>query len=77
MGGGAPDRGMVLYTLGSRIVPAAELALLSSIEVVLAPIWVWLFLNETADATRFWGAPSSSSPCSGTASRARDARRGP
>ena len=40
--------GLVLYTLGSRTVPAAELALLSLAEVVLGPIWVWLFLGETA-----------------------------
>jgi len=40
--------GMVLYTFGSRVVPGAELALLAMTEVVLGPIWVWLFLNETA-----------------------------
>ena len=47
--------GMVLYTLGSRVVPAAELALLSNIEVMLAPLWVWLFLNETASTATFVG----------------------
>ena len=40
--------GMVLYTMGSRAVPAAELALLSMTEVVLAPIWVWMAFGETA-----------------------------
>lgn len=40
--------GLVLYTLGSRAVPAGELALLSMTEVVLAPIWVWLAFGETA-----------------------------
>lgn len=40
--------GMVLYTLGSRVLPAAELTLLSLIEVMLAPIWVWLALGEVA-----------------------------
>ncbi|HSF94827.1 MAG TPA: DMT family transporter [Thermohalobaculum sp.] len=39
--------GLVLYTLGSRTVPAAELALLSMSEVLLGPFWVWLFLGET------------------------------
>ncbi len=39
--------GLVLYTLGSKVVPSAELALLSMTEVVLGPLWVWLFLNET------------------------------
>ncbi len=40
--------GLVLYTIGSKTVPAAELTLLSLAEVVLAPFWVWLFLGETA-----------------------------
>ena len=39
--------GLVLFTLGSRSLPAAELALLSLAEVVLGPVWVWLFLGET------------------------------
>jgi len=38
--------GLVLYTIGSRTVPAAELTLLSLAEVVLGPFWVWLFLGE-------------------------------
>lgn len=38
--------GMVLFTLGSRHVPAAELTLLSLTEVVLGPIWVWLWIGE-------------------------------
>lgn len=40
--------GLVLYTIGSKTVPSAELALLSMAEVVLGPLWVWLFLGETA-----------------------------
>ena len=40
--------GLVLYTLGSKAVPAAELTLLSMAEVLLGPMWVWLFLGETA-----------------------------
>lgn len=40
--------GLILYTLGSRSLPAAELALLSLAEVLLAPVWVWLLLGETA-----------------------------
>lgn len=49
--------GMVAYTIGSRALPAAELALLSLVEVMLAPVWVWLFLSETAGlATLIGGA---------------------
>lgn len=40
--------GMILYTLGVRVVPAAEASLLGLTEVLLAPIWVWLVLGETA-----------------------------
>ena len=38
--------GLILYTIGSRQVPAGELALLSMTEVVLGPIWVWLGVGE-------------------------------
>ncbi|MDT8854194.1 DMT family transporter [Paracoccaceae bacterium Fryx2] len=47
--------GMALYTLGSRVIPAADLTLLSMVEVLLAPIWVWLLLGETATAATFVG----------------------
>lgn len=40
--------GMILYTLGSKVVPSAELVLLSNTEVMLAPFWVWLVMGETA-----------------------------
>ena len=39
--------GMLLYTIGSKVVPAAQATLLSLVEVLLAPLWVWLLLNET------------------------------
>ena len=39
--------GLVIYTIGSRVVPAAELALLSMTEVLLGPLWVWIFIGET------------------------------
>jgi DME family drug/metabolite transporter len=47
--------GMVMYTLGSKVIPAAELTLLSLIEVLLAPLWVFLALGETASAATFVG----------------------
>ena len=47
--------GLILYTLGSRSLPAAELALLSLAEVLLGPLWVWLFLNETASLNTLVG----------------------
>jgi drug/metabolite transporter (DMT)-like permease len=47
--------GLILYTLGSRTVPAAELTLLSMAEVLLAPLWVWLFLGETVTVNTLAG----------------------
>ena len=55
MGAVTLSGGMVLYTMGSKVVAAAELALLSNIEVMLAPLWVWLVLGETASANTFLG----------------------
>ena len=40
--------GLVLYTIGSKALSAADLTLLSLAEVVLGPVWVWLFLGELA-----------------------------
>jgi drug/metabolite transporter, DME family len=49
--------GMALYTFGSKALPTAELTLMSSIENILAPLWVWLLLGETASvATLIGGA---------------------
>jgi drug/metabolite transporter, DME family len=47
--------GLALYTLGSRVIPAADLTLISMVEVMLAPVWVWAFLNETASPGTFIG----------------------
>lgn len=47
MGAVTLSGGMLLYTAGSRVVPAAQATLLSLVEVLLAPVWVWLFLGET------------------------------
>lgn len=55
MGMGTLAGGMILYTLGSRVVPSAELTLLSNVEVMLAPVWVWLVMGETASAGTLLG----------------------
>lgn len=48
MGAALLAAGLTLYTLGSPTMRAADLTLLSNIEVLLAPVWVWLVLGETA-----------------------------
>ncbi len=47
----------VLIALGTRYVPAGEVALLGRLQVVLAPLWVWLALGEVPTlATLLGGA---------------------
>lgn len=56
-GGIGIGAGLLLFTLGSRHVPAAELTLLSLTEVILGPIWVWLAFDEQPSrATLLGGA---------------------
>ncbi|WP_162914033.1 DMT family transporter [Taklimakanibacter lacteus] len=38
--------GLLLFGLGSRMVPAAEATLLTAIDIPLAPLWVWLAFGE-------------------------------
>jgi len=47
--------GLILYTIGSKSVPAVELTLLSLAEVILGPIWVFFLLNETASVNTLIG----------------------
>jgi len=49
--------GFILITLGSKSVPAAQVPLLALGETALAPLWVWLIINETpAQNTLIGGA---------------------
>lgn len=47
--------GLTIYTIGSKVVPAAELALLSMTEVVLGPFWVWIVFGETVSTLTLLG----------------------
>ncbi len=47
--------GLILYTIGSKSVPAAELGLLVMTEVILGPFWVWLVIDETVGAQTLAG----------------------
>jgi drug/metabolite transporter (DMT)-like permease len=38
--------GFVLLTVGARLIPAAQVGLITLLEVVLGPLWVWLALEE-------------------------------
>ena len=46
-GGAALGIGLPLFNLGHRSVPAARVSLLLMTEIVLAPLWVWIWPGET------------------------------
>jgi drug/metabolite transporter (DMT)-like permease len=46
LGIGQIGLGLVFLTIGGRLIPAAEVALITLLEVVLGPLWVWIFLSE-------------------------------
>jgi drug/metabolite transporter (DMT)-like permease len=46
LGIGQIGLGLVFLTIGGRLIPAAEVALITLLEVVLGPLWVWIFRSE-------------------------------
>lgn len=57
LGIGQIGLGLVLLTIGTRLIPAAEVALITLLEVVLGPLWVWLAIDERpSTATLVGGA---------------------
>jgi drug/metabolite transporter (DMT)-like permease len=46
LGFGQMTLGLGFLMKGGRLLPAAEVALISLLEVVLAPLWVWLSISE-------------------------------
>jgi drug/metabolite transporter (DMT)-like permease len=57
LGVGQIGLGLIFLTIGARLIPAAEVALITLLEIVLGPIWVWIALSEQpAAATLVGGA---------------------
>jgi drug/metabolite transporter (DMT)-like permease len=46
LGVGQIGLGLVFLTIGARLIPVAEVALITLLEVVLAPLWVWIAVAE-------------------------------
>ena len=46
LGIGQIGLGFALFTVGARLIPAAQAGLITLLEVVLGPLWVWLALDE-------------------------------
>lgn len=47
--------GLGLFTLGARLLPPIESALIGALDVPLAPLWVWLLFAETPSAATIAG----------------------
>lgn len=47
--------GLILFTVGSRSVPAAQLSLIGLIEPALSPLWAWLAASELPPLLTFAG----------------------
>jgi len=57
LGFGQIGLGLAFLTMGARLIPAAEVALITLLELVLGPLWVWLALSERpSTATLLGGA---------------------
>jgi drug/metabolite transporter (DMT)-like permease len=57
LGVGQIGLGLLFLVMGARLIPAAEVALITLLEIVLAPLWVWITISETpAAATLIGGA---------------------
>jgi drug/metabolite transporter (DMT)-like permease len=57
LGIGQMGLGLTFLTVGARLIPAAEVALITLLEVVLGPIWVWLaYAERPGTATLVGGA---------------------
>jgi drug/metabolite transporter (DMT)-like permease len=55
LGAGQIGLGLALLTIGARLIPTAEVALISLLEIVLAPLWVWLAFSEQPGAATLAG----------------------
>jgi drug/metabolite transporter (DMT)-like permease len=55
LGCGQIALGLALFTIGARLLPATEVALIALLEIVLGPLWVWIFLSEQPPALSLVG----------------------
>jgi drug/metabolite transporter (DMT)-like permease len=55
LGAGQIGLGLALLTIGARLIPAAQVALITLLEVVLGPLWVWIAVGERPNAATLAG----------------------
>jgi len=47
--------GLAAFSAGARLIPAAHTALLGTLEPILGPLWVWLFMSEAPSTAALIG----------------------
>jgi drug/metabolite transporter (DMT)-like permease len=55
LGAGQIGLGMILFTAGARLIAAAQAGLITLLEVVLGPLWMWLIYREQPDGLTLVG----------------------
>jgi len=55
LGVGQMGVGLALLTVGARLIPPAQVAVISLLEIVLGPLWVWLAYDERPSAATVGG----------------------
>jgi len=55
LGVGQMGLGLAFLTIGARLIPPAQVAVISLLEVVLGPLWVWLAYEERPSLATFVG----------------------
>ncbi|MDX6628865.1 MAG: hypothetical protein QOH00_1111 [Gaiellales bacterium] len=55
LGAGQIGLGMILFTAGARLIAAAQAGLITLLEVVLGPLWMWLIYREQPDGLTLAG----------------------
>jgi drug/metabolite transporter (DMT)-like permease len=55
LGIGQIGLGFALLTVGARLIPAAQVGLITLLEVVLGPLWMWLIYREQPDGLTLVG----------------------
>jgi drug/metabolite transporter (DMT)-like permease len=76
LGVGQMGLGLVLFTVGARLIDASEVALITLLEVVLGPFWAWVAVSETPGRlTILGGAIVTAAVVLQTTARAREPDR--
>jgi drug/metabolite transporter (DMT)-like permease len=77
LGIGQIGLGLVFMTIGARLIPASEVALITLLEIVLGPLWVWIVLSERPSTSTLVGGAIVLAAVAAQAMTGEDAPSGP